>query len=335
MSSSLKSRDPEPAKTDAQRSALIEVRDLSVSFVDKHGERFSVLRNIDLSLQPKAIMGVVGESGSGKSTLANAMMGLLPKNAVKEKGDIILKGKVVDPIALRGRALAMVFQDPMNALHPVMTIGTQMVDAQRARFPNHLIRELRKRAAEMLTKVGIADPEKRLSCYPHELSGGMRQRVMIAMALLVEPDLLVADEPTTALDATIEAQIAELFRASRDTLDGATLFVSHSLGLVSELCDEVVVLYAGAIVERADVAELFNAPRHPYTRALIACEPRSDDQSDEAMVSIPGGLPDLSSLPAGCVFASRCLHASQICRQIAPPLVTAGQNHLAACWHPQ
>jgi peptide/nickel transport system ATP-binding protein len=325
----------QPTEASTPRSALIEVRDLSVSFVGRRGTRFSVLRNIDLSLRPKTIMGVVGESGSGKSTLANAMMGLLPENAVKEKGDIILKGNVIDPVALRGRSLAMVFQDPMNALHPVMTIGTQMVDAQRARFPKQSTGALRKRAAEMLAKVGIADPEKRLGAYPHEFSGGMRQRVMIAMALLVEPDLLVADEPTTALDATIEAQIGELFRVSRDTLDGATLFVSHSLGLVSELCDEVVVLYAGTIVEQAEVAELFNAPRHPYTRALIACEPRSDDHSDEAMASIPGGLPDLSSLPAGCIFASRCQHTTQICREAIPPLATTAQNHLAACWHPQ
>jgi peptide/nickel transport system ATP-binding protein len=314
---------------------VMEIRDLSVSFMGKRGTRFAVLRNINLSLRAKKIVGVVGESGSGKSTLANVIMGLLPPNAMKESGDLLLKGTALDPIAMRGRALAMVFQDPMNALHPVMRIGTQMVDAQRARFPKHSTRALTQRAADMLGKVGIADAEKGLRAYPHQFSGGMRQRVMIAMALLVEPDVLVADEPTTALDATIEAQIAELFRISRDTLDGVTLFVSHSLGLVSELCDEVVVLYAGTIVEQADVVDLFDAPRHPYTRALIACEPRAADYRDAVLASIPGGLPDLSSLPAGCVFAPRCPHATEICRTQVPPLAPIQPGHLAACWHPQ
>jgi peptide/nickel transport system ATP-binding protein len=227
----------------------------------------------------------------------------------------------------------MVFQDPMHALHPVMTIGTQMVDAQRARFPKHSTHDLRLRATEMLAKVGIAASEKRLRSYPYQLSGGMRQRVMIAMALLVEPDLLVADEPTTALDATVEAQIAELFRVSRDTLDGTTVFVSHSLGLIAELCDEVVVLYAGTVVEQADVAKLFRNPLHPYTQALIACEPRWDDGQEGPMVSIPGSLPDLSSLPVGCVFASRCPKMTAICLEASPPLVSVEEKHLAACWH--
>ena len=314
---------------------LLEVRDLSISFTSKGGTRISVLRNINLCFLPKKIVGIVGESGSGKSTLANALMGLLPDNALKENGEILLRGKVVDPALLRGRSLAMVFQDPMSALHPVMTIGTQMVDAQRARFPKHSRKMLRQRAAEMLKKVGIADPENRLDAYPYAFSGGMRQRVMIAMALLVEPDLLVADEATTALDATIEAQIAELFRVSRTTLDGTVVFVSHSLGLVSELCDEVVVLYAGTIVERADVATLFAHPKHPYTKALIQCEPRADDGPDQPLVSISGSLPDLSSLPEGCIFAPRCPHATEICGQKSPPLAERGVNHLAACWHPQ
>jgi peptide/nickel transport system ATP-binding protein len=314
---------------------LIEVRNLNVSFIGKQGARFSVLRDINLSLRANKIVGVVGESGSGKSTLANVLMGLLSDNAVMESGDILLNGRVIDPVSLRGRSLAMVFQDPMNALHPVMTIGTQMVDAQRARFPRRTTSELRQRAVDMLGRVGIADPQSGIDRYPYEFSGGMRQRVMIAMALLVEPDLLVADEPTTALDATIEAQIAELFRAARDTLDGATLFVSHSLGLVAELCDEVVVLYAGTVVEQAKVSDLFSIPHHPYTRALIACEPRADDGSDEPMASIPGSLPNLSSLPSGCVFALRCTHATEICRQTKPPLAAVDQDHLTACWHPQ
>jgi len=317
---------------------LVQLRGLDVDFAVGRGRVASALRRIDLDIAQNSIVGLVGESGSGKSTLAQALMGLLPSNAVFRNGEIRLRGRTVEPEALRGRSLSMVFQDPMNALHPVMRIGTQMIDAQRARFPKLRSGVLRQRAADMLRQVGIADPENRLEAYPHQLSGGMRQRVMIAMALLVEPDLLIADEPTTALDATIEAQIAELLRLSKQQFNGSILFVSHSLALVSELCDHVVVLYAGTIVERADVRSLFSHPAHPYTRALIACEPRHDDPPGLPMVSVPGDLPDPAALPPGCVFAPRCAHASERCHRENPvlaPLGAPSPGHLTACWHPQ
>jgi peptide/nickel transport system ATP-binding protein len=290
------------------------------------------LDGISLTLARGRILGVVGESGSGKSSLALALMGLLPPGS-QIAGEARLDGAdlLQDAQSLRGRSLTMVFQDPMSALNPVFTLGTQLVLAQRARFPQLSRRVLLDRAAAMLARTGIAEPTRRLGTYPYRLSGGQRQRVLIAMALLVEPALLIADEPVTALDATIAAQILALFEALRDELKGAMIFISHSLAQVSRLADEVAVLYAGMLVEWAPVAALFEAPRHPYTAALLACETdnRPEDRTKPAP-SIPGSVPTRTGPAVACVFAPRCPQAAEICRQEAPPLRDLGGRH-AAC----
>ncbi|HVJ53542.1 MAG TPA: ABC transporter ATP-binding protein [Aliidongia sp.] len=308
---------------------LLELRDLSLDYAGKRS-----LDRLSLTLERGRILGLVGESGSGKSSLALALMDLLPGNAALD-GQILLNGtdlRAITPhqrAALRGRKLAMVFQDPMTALNPLFPIGRQLVDAQRARHPEAGRRALLDRGREMLRRVGIADPEARLKAYPHELSGGMRQRVLIAMALLCEPDLLIADEPTTALDVTIEAQIMGLFEELRDHFSGSILFISHSLALVSRLADEVAVLYAGHLIETAPARTLFALPAHPYTQALIACE--TGEGEGKIVPTIPGAVPAPGSDLPGCSFAPRCPARQPLCIEAAPPLRDVGQGRRAAC----
>jgi peptide/nickel transport system ATP-binding protein len=317
-------------------SPLVQFRDLSLSFASPRGP-VRALRRVNLTLPPRRIVGLVGESGSGKSTLALALMGLLPTNATAPEGAINYKGRDILALPeaerrqLRGGAFAMIFQDPMTALNPVLTIGAQMVEAQRNRHPELGRSARRARAKAMLDRVGLSDPEARLAAYPHQLSGGMRQRVMIAMALLCEPDVLIADEPTTALDVTVEAQIADLLRALHSEFAGAILFVSHSLGLIAELCQEVAVMYAGEIVEVGPVSQVFAAPAHPYTRALLACEIAPDDDTSERLRTIPGELPDLVNLPNGCIFAARCDRRHAACAA-PPPLRRTADGRSYLCW---
>jgi peptide/nickel transport system ATP-binding protein len=319
-------------------TSVLSIRDLNVEYRTGRGVA-RALRNINLDLPAGSFVGLVGESGSGKSTLALTLMGLLPRNAAASAHSVLFDGLPVGDIAgpemgaKRGTALAMVFQDPMSALNPLFRVGTQMVEAQRRRHPGQPRKALLRRAAEMLARVGIPSPEARLRSYPHELSGGMRQRVMIAMALLVKPRILIADEPTTALDATVEAQIADLLREVRADIDGSVLFVSHSLGLVAELCDHVVVMYAGTIVESGPAADVFANPRHPYTRALLSCEidPWAETESDALLQTIPGIVPDLVHPPSGCVFRDRCALAAEKCGE-DPPDAMVGPEHLSRCW---
>ncbi len=308
---------------------LLALEELSLDYDGRRG-----LDAVSLSLEKGRILGLVGESGSGKSSLALALMGLLPSNAALT-GRLLLDGadlvtmKHAERDALRGRRLAMVFQDPMTALNPVFSIGSQLVDAQRARFPQSGRSALLARGLGMLKRVGIADAERRLKAYPHELSGGMRQRVLIAMALLTEPDLLIADEPTTALDVTVEAQIMALFEQLRDEFAGSILFISHSLALVSRLADEVAVLYAGRLIELAPARTLFAAPAHPYTRALIACE--TGPGEGKTVPTIPGAVPGPGTALPGCRFAPRCPHRQPLCTETAPPLREIGAGRRAAC----
>jgi peptide/nickel transport system ATP-binding protein len=319
-------------------TAVLSIRDLNVQYRTGRGVA-RALRNIDLDVPAGSFVGLVGESGSGKSTLALTLMGLLPKNASAAARSVLLDGQPVGDIAgpdmsaKRGTALAMVFQDPMSALNPLFRVGTQMVDAQRRRHPKESRAALLRRAAEMLARVGIPTPEARLRSYPHELSGGMRQRVMIAMALLAQPRILIADEPTTALDATVEAQIAELLQQVRADIDGSVLFVSHSLGLVAELCDHIVVMYAGTIVESGPADEVFAHPQHPYTRALLDCEidPATAFEEGAPLRTIPGIVPDLVHVPQGCVFRDRCPMAAEKCSE-DPRAKDIGANHFARCW---
>jgi peptide/nickel transport system ATP-binding protein len=314
---------------------LVSVQDLSLDFQTAEGIA-QVLRNVSLDLPRGGSIGIVGESGSGKSTLANAIIGLLPENVSRLDGRILFEGADIAQdrraaTALRGTRVAMIFQDPMTALNPVFTIGTQLVDMQRARCPSVSKQELLNRARDMIERVGIPDAATRLAAYPHQLSGGMRQRVMIAAALLCEPDLLIADEPTTALDPTIEAQIVSLMRDLRAVFSGTLMLISHSLGLISELCDDVAVLYAGTVVERGSVEQVFGRPQHPYTRALLACEIADTVARGGQLASIAGEVPDVVRLPAGCIFAARCPDVIEACGAAPPPLVATAAGAAAAC----
>jgi peptide/nickel transport system ATP-binding protein len=317
---------------------LIAIRDLSVSFATGAGHA-EALRNVTLDLGRGRIVGLVGESGSGKSTLASAITRLLPANRSRLDGAIHYGGRnlLAEPevavAALRGSRFAMIFQDPMGALNPVFRVGTQLVDLQRAKAPKASRRDRMERAVAMLTRVGIPDAARRIRDYPHQFSGGMRQRIMIAAALLCEPDLLIADEPTTALDPTIEGQIVALLDELRDDFQGTILLISHSLGLVSHLCDDVAVLYAGALVERGPAAAVLGAPRHPYTRALLACEIGANVVRRATLATIPGEAPDATRRPPGCVFAPRCSLAVESCRVVVPELRPVGTDggHAAAC----
>jgi peptide/nickel transport system ATP-binding protein len=311
---------------------MLDVRDLSVSFASAAG-RVQALRHVDLAVARGAIMGIVGESGSGKSTLIGAATRLLPENAdisgaVQFDGEDLLALKSAALRALRGRRIAMVFQDPMTALNPVLSIGQQMTDIQyRDRLS---ATDKRNRAAAMLSRVGIPDAAARLSRHPHEFSGGMRQRIAIAMALLGNPDLLIADEPTTALDVTMEAQIIHLLRLLRKDFHGSILFVSHNLGLIAELCDDVTILYAGEVIEQGPVRNILLQPRHPYTRALLDCDPARIPGLARILPTIGGEVPNLVSPPPGCVFAPRCQMASDICLT-PPPAHRVGLGHVARC----
>jgi len=302
--------------------SVLSVEDLSIDFLTPRGT-VHALRGVSLAVPRGSIVGIVGESGSGKSTLALAALGLLPENAIARSGAILFDGSNVLTMSrtqlreLRGRRMSMVFQDPMTSLNPVLTIGTQMMDIQyRDRALGAA--EKRHRAAAALRRVGIPDPEQRLDRYPHEFSGGMRQRIAIAMGLLGNPELLIADEPTTALDVTLEAQIIHLLRELRREFKGSILFISHNLGLIAELCDHVVVLYAGEVVEQGTVHDIFHRPRHPYTEALLVCDPARIDEICSELPTIPGDVPNLLELPAACVFAPRCAKSFERCRVERP-----------------
>ena len=312
---------------------VLEIRDLSVNYDTDRGP-LRALRDINIQIQPGRIIGIVGESGCGKSTLISAIIRLLAPNAQIEDGAILFRGDdllELDPEAmraLRGDEISMVFQDPMTSLNPVMTIGRQMTHIQyrdkRAKA------EKLVRATTMLERVGIPDPAEQLDRYPHQLSGGMRQRVAIAMALMTEPSLLIADEPTTALDATLEVQIIQRLRQLQRDFGCAILFISHHLGVIAELCDEVVVMYAGEVVESGSTREVFLKPRHPYTKKLLECDPARIEHVTGQLPVIAGQLPDLVNLSAGCVFRARCDRPIDRCSRERPAL--DGGDHCAACF---
>ena len=314
---------------------LLDIRDLSVEFSTPRGQ-VKALRRIDLAVRPGRIVGIVGESGCGKSTLVSAVMGLLAGNARLTSGSIVFEGRELQALTedawrdIRGRRLAMVFQDPMTSLNPVMSIAAQMIDIQH-RDPSIRAEKLKK-AIGWLARVGISDPEQRIEDYPHRFSGGMRQRISIAMALLMNPALLIADEPTTALDVTLEAQIIHLIKQLRSEFDGAILFVSHNLGLIAEICDEVVVMYAGEVVEHAEIRRLFHSPAHPYTQLLLTCDPARIDSEKRTLPTIGGTVPDLARLPGGCIFADRCPSVFDRCRSEAPGTYAVADGHRVRCF---
>jgi oligopeptide/dipeptide ABC transporter ATP-binding protein len=316
--------------------ALLEVRELHTHFAGEAGELRAV-DGVSFALLPGRTLGVVGESGSGKSVTALSIMGLLPMPPGRVAGGEVLFEGVdllqLDRAALRerrGNQLAMIFQEPMTSLNPAFTIGDQIAEAvlrHRAVSP----REARAQAIEMLRRVRMPVPERRVDDYPHKLSGGMRQRAMIAMALVCGPKLLIADEPTTALDVTIQAQILDLLRELRAETGTAIMLITHDLGVVAELAHEVIVMYAGKVMERALVAALFETPQHPYTIGLLGSIPRLDGAALR-LASIDGAVPNPQALPRGCRFHPRCPFVIDQCREREPPLVEISPGQFAACW---
>ncbi|RUY63119.1 ABC transporter ATP-binding protein, partial [Mesorhizobium sp. M7A.F.Ca.CA.001.05.1.1] len=296
---------------------VLAIKDLSVAFHTESG-RLEALKQVSFSVPANRSVGVVGESGCGKSTLINAILGLLADNGEILSGEIIFEGDKnlarLDPTAmrgLRGQRIATVFQDPMGALNPVLSVGRQMRDIQYRSGLSK--RDKDARSVAMLRKVRIPDPESRLTQFPHEFSGGMKQRIAIAMALMMEPALLIADEPTTALDATLEVATIELLKDLQRDIGCSVLFISHHLGVIAELCDDMIVMYAGEVVESGTTREIFHDARHPYTQKLLACDPARLSQRVSRLPTIAGTLPDLRRRPSGCVFQPRCDRADAQC----------------------
>jgi peptide/nickel transport system ATP-binding protein len=316
---------------------LLEVEDLRVDFFTRRGV-VQAVREVSFSLERGETLGVVGESGSGKSVMAQTLLGLVELPGKITGGDVRWKGQSLVHKAdstlsrVRGKEIAMVFQDPMTSLNPLFTVGTQIAEVVR----RHLgvgKRAAFERAVELLDLVGIANPQARVKQYPHEMSGGMRQRVLIAMALACDPELLVADEPTTALDVTIQAQILELVADIQERLGLAVLLITHDLGVVAGLCDRVAVMYSGKLVEIGGADELFETPAHPYTAGLLNSTPRLDLVMPR-LVSIEGSPPDLVNPPSGCPFAARCPLAITQCLETMPPMQSYDGGRRAACWRP-
>ncbi|HTJ09853.1 MAG TPA: ABC transporter ATP-binding protein [Candidatus Binataceae bacterium] len=314
---------------------LLEVKDLRTSFFTDAGEVRAV-DGVSFALEPGKLMGLVGESGSGKTASVLSVMRLLPERARVMGGAVLFEGrdlvKLSEPEmrAVRGAKIAMIFQEPMTSLNPVFTIGSQIGEA--VRLHQHTARrETLERTIEALRLVGIADPERRVNDYPHQLSGGMRQRVMIAMALACDPKLLIADEPTTALDVTIQAQILDLIRELQVRLKLAVILVTHDLGVVAQYADDVTILYAARVMEQAHCAELFNNPLNPYTRGLLESIPGADGHRHHRLRAIAGTIPNALHPPSGCRFHPRCPMAIDECARSLPPLEPKAPQHLVAC----
>jgi peptide/nickel transport system ATP-binding protein len=322
----------EPAAC-ASAQALLDVRALSVAFKTSDGE-LPVIRDISFSVTPGERVGIVGESGCGKTVTGLSLLRLLPPRSARLSGQILFEGRDLAALsaremrAVRGREIAMIFQEPMSALDPVFTVGDQISEAYRTHFPVGR-KEGRERAIAALAGVGIPAPERRCDDYPHQLSGGMRQRVMIAMALICEPKLLIADEPTTALDVTVQSQIIDLLRHLSERTGTALLFITHDLGVVAETCTRMITMYAGEVVEDAPVDDVLEKPRHPYTSGLLRSLPGLCARRS-VLPSIPGRVPSPQSMPTGCRFQPRCTHAVDRC---AAPQVLAGlsSSHCVRC----
>jgi peptide/nickel transport system ATP-binding protein len=324
--------------TRPDEGTLLDVRNLKTHFATARG----VVRAVDgvsFTLERGAALGIVGESGSGKTVLARSIMGLLPPRGVHREGEVFFAGtdlRRLDAKQMRrywGKQMSMIFQDPMTSLNPLMTIGNQIAEPLRVHLGSDKA-EARAVALRLLTDVGIPEPEKRLDQYPHELSGGMRQRAMIAIALACGPTLLFADEPTTALDVTVQAQILELIARQRRDRNMSVILVTHDLGVVAGHTDSIIVMYAGQVVESAPTRSLFTSMRHPYTEALMRSIPQLDQPSHTRLLAIGGRPPDLINPPEGCRFAPRCPYAEERCLQEAPTHQSDTPGHSFACWNP-
>ena len=314
--------------------SILSIRNLSVDYQIEAGH-LQALREINFNIPKHSIVGVVGESGCGKSTLISSIIRLLPQNASVRNGTVefdganLLELKDSEMQAMRGTQISVVFQDPMTSLNPVLSIQQQMMHIQ---YRDQISRtEKLKKSLAMLESVGIADPRTRISQFPHEYSGGMLQRISIAMALQAQPALLIADEPTTALDATLEVQIIHLLKDIQAEFGCSILFISHHLGVIAELCDRVVVMYAGEVVEQGTVRDVFHHPAHPYTKKLLECDPAGIQTKTRSLPVIPGEIPDLVNLTEGCIFRSRCEFAEPICETHVPERHEISLGHTAKC----
>ena len=314
---------------------LLSVKDLHTSFTTDHGD-VQAVNGVSFNLDAGKVLGIVGESGSGKSVTAYSIMQILADNGRITSGEILYKGEDISRWGeskmqdFRGKCCSIIFQDPMTSLNPVFTIGSQIAEAVLLHTKSSK-REAMEKALEMLKLVGINEPEKRLKQYPYELSGGMRQRVMIAMALACEPDILIADEPTTALDVTIQAQILELMQSLQKKLGMAIIMVTHDLGVIAEMCDEIVVMYGGRFCERGTADEIFYNPRHEYTRGLLRSIPNITNMK-ERLVPISGTPINMLNMPKGCAFCARCDKAMKICLEQVPEERIINESHRASCW---
>jgi len=314
---------------------LLDVQGLTTAFMTGRGE-ITAIEEVSFSLKEGEILGIVGESGSGKSVTALTIMGLLPTPPARiAAGKVLFQGQELTKLSsremqrIRGPGIAMIFQEPMTSLNPLFSIGDQIMETIRA-HENLPAAALRKRAIDMLDKVGIPSAARRLDDYPHQMSGGQRQRVMIAIALACNPKLLIADEPTTALDVTIQAQILDLLMDLRDEFRMAIMIITHNMGVIAETADRVLVMYAGRVIEEAPVARVFDHPIHPYTRGLLECVP-SITEDRARLIAIPGTLPDPARRPPGCRYSVRCRYAQPSCSDALPPLILEEADHWAAC----
>jgi oligopeptide/dipeptide ABC transporter ATP-binding protein len=317
---------------------VLEVKNLTTSF-DTDVGRVNAIDGISLNVIAGKTLGIVGESGCGKSVTALSIMRLLPKPSGKVlAGEILYSNKDIlkEPIEemrkIRGDHISMIFQEPMTALNPVHNIGKQLKEVFMLKFPEMTKSEVINASVEMLEKVGIPAPKQRLSEYPHQLSGGMRQRVMIAMALACQPEILIADEPTTALDVTIQAQILDLMKQLQKEFGTAIIFITHDLGVIAETCDDVIVMYAGKIVEKASVNAIFDLPLHPYTQGLLKSIPVLTSKPKTKLITIQGVVPDLRNLPSGCRFHNRCLYVKDKCRVEIPVNEQVKEDHSVSCF---
>ena len=315
---------------------IVEFKDYSMGFQDDNGKVYNLLDRLSFKVEEGKALGVVGESGCGKSMTSLSMMRLLPDGAVVQGGEILLERENILNMSkekmqqIRGEKLAMIFQEPMTALNPVLTIGQQIGESLTLHHPEMKKQEVRQKVLEALEEVGIANPETRIDQYPHEFSGGMRQRVMIAMAMINRPALLIADEPTTALDVTIQAQILDIMKRLKNASSGL-MVITHNLGIVAEICEEVVVMYAGQAIERGTLKAIFDNPLHPYTKGLMASVPTIRSEK-KPLYTIPGTVPTVYDFGTGCRFADRCEHCTEKCRKEVPPVKMAEKDHLVQCW---
>lgn len=317
--------------------AILQVENLTTSFLTSNGE-VQAVRGVSFSVGKGEILGIVGESGSGKSVTSMSILRLLADTARIKDGSILFEGEDLTKVSkkklreIRGNKISMIFQDPMSSLNPLIPVGKQVSEMIKIHHPKMGKEELKAQVMELFAKVRIPEPEKRYHSFPHEFSGGMRQRVMIAMALANKPELLIADEPTTALDVTIQDQILRQLRELDKEYGASIIFITHDLGVVAELCDRVLVMYGGLIMEEARIEDIFERPGHPYTMGLLHSIPDVEQEKSERLEPIPGSPPDMTNPPAGCPFAPRCSYARKVCAGSLPDFVEVGEGHRTRCF---